>query len=144
MPSDHSVRIFDKVSEDFIKEGIGKEAPVQYRTIAELKTQWFVFEAVIRQDKCLVIHLKNLRKDFRNKKMLDYLTKYISDRIGGRDYIKADFIGEIGGERGVIKLNSLDIFVHGYLPAKMHDEKFVANTLLRIGNQLNDHLNVGL
>jgi hypothetical protein len=76
---------------------------------------------------------------------MDRLTKYISDRIGQHSSIYADFIGEIatsGGKKLV--LNSLDIFVKDYLPAKMHDDKFVGDHLSKVGSQLIEQLNVSL
>ncbi len=121
----------------------GQQDTVNPNAIATITSRWFVFEAVVRQDKTVVIHLKNLRPDFRNKKMLDFLTKYFRDRIGAYGRIYADFIGEFGSvhTKDSIKLNSLDIFVYDYVPAKMHDDRFVVRHLSDIGQKLIEEIN---
>ena len=125
----------------------GEQAPLKMRNVSEIPSKWFIFEAVVREDKCVVVHLRNLHHNFRNKNVMDRLVKYISDRVGQHRSIYADFIGElsVGGRKGgVMAINSLDIFIYDYLPAKMHDEKFVGDHLSKIGQQLIEQLNVSL
>lgn len=105
-----------------------------------IESEFFVFESMVRPDRTVVLHLRNLRRDFRNKKMMDYLAQWIRDRIGGFDSFKADFLSEIGNEKGAYKINSMDFFIRGYTPALVHDDRFVVRHLTNLGRRLIEHI----
>lgn len=105
-----------------------------------VESEYFVFESMVRPDHVVVIHLRNLTRNFQNKKMMDYLAKYIRDNVGGFKSFKADFIGAVSTMDKAQRLDSLDIFISGYAPALMHDERFVVRHLTDLGNKLIAHL----
>jgi hypothetical protein len=126
--------------------GTGEEMPTKLQFIASIESEFFTYETLVRPDRTVVIHLRKLRQDFRNRRMFEYLTKWIRDRIGGHRAIYADFIGNVvsgmPSERNNTpeSINSLDLFVYDYVPALMHDERFVTRHLTDLGQKLIVHI----
>lgn len=108
--------------------------------IAVIESEFFTFEVIIRPDKVVVLHLRNLKQNFRNRKMMDFLAKYIRDRIGGYKRFFADFTGEISGINGKQEINSIDIFITEYAPVLVHDLNFVQRHLTNLGQKLIEDL----
>lgn len=122
---------------------LGETIDAGLKTIAEVPSRFFLFECLIRNDKTVVLHLKNLIPSMRNKRDMDFLAKWFRDRIGGFKSYYADFIGEINrnDRKGGIKLNSIDIFISEYAPALMHDEKFIHRHFTNLATKLIEELN---
>ncbi len=123
--------------------GLGKSVETGLKTIVEVPCKWFLFECLVRNDKTVVLHLKNLMPSMRNKRDMDYLAKWFRDRVGGFKSYYADFIGEINrnDKKGAIKLNSIDIFISEYAPALMHDEAFIHRHFSNLAIKLIEELN---
>jgi len=113
------------------------------KKIIEVESKFFNFECLVREDKVVVLHLKNLSPQFRNKRDMDYLAKWFRDRIGGFKTYYADFIGVINRNdgKGAIRLNSMDIFITEYTPAIMYDESFIHRLFSNLSIKLIEELN---
>jgi len=118
----------------------GGEFTTGAQHMVAIECEFFIFESMVRPDRTVVIHLRNLRRDFRNPRMLNYLAQWIRDRIGGFQSFKADFLSEVGNEKGSYKINSMDIFVGGYTPALVHDHRFVVRHITDLGQKLIEHI----
>ena len=105
-----------------------------------IESEFFTFESMVRPDHVVVIHLRGLKRTFRNKRMMDYLAQYIRNNIGGFTSFHADFIGKVSNMDKAQEINSLDIFVEGYTPALVHDERFVVRHLTSLGQKLIEHI----
>jgi hypothetical protein len=107
--------------------GLGQSVETGAKKIVEVPCKYFLFECLVRDDKTVVLHLKNLDRSLRNKRDMDYLAKWFRDKVGGFGSYYADFIGELNrnDNKGAVRLNSMDIFIHKYAPAMMHDEAFI-------------------
>ena len=124
--------------------GTGEEMPTKMQFVATIESEFFTFESLVRPDRTVVIHLRGLKRDFRNKRMMDYLAQWVRDHIGGHRALYADFIGQftpgLNVPEGPQAINSLDIFVYDYTPALMHDEHFVTRHLNDLGRKLIEHI----
>ena len=123
--------------------GLGESLNTNATKIVEMPSKFFLFECAIREDKTIVLHLKNLTPSFRNKRDMDYLAKWIRDRVGAFKSFYADYIGEINrnDNKGAIRLNSIDIFITGYVPAELHDEPFIHRRFTDLALKLIEELN---
>lgn len=121
----------------------GQSIDTGAKKIVEVPCKYFTFECLVRDDKTVVLHLKNLIQSFRNKRDMDYLAKWFRDRVGGFGSYYADFIGEINrnDKKGAIRLNSIDIFISQYTPAIVHDEAFIHRHFSNLALKLIEELN---
>ena len=125
------------------KAHLGDTAITGMKTIVSVPCKWFLFECLVRNDKTVILHLKNLIPSMRNKRDMDFLAKWFRDRVGGFKSYYADFIGEINrnDNKGAVKLNSIDIFIYEYTPALMHDEAFIHRHFMNLAIKLIEELN---
>ena len=123
--------------------GLGESLETGVKKIVEVPSRFFLFEVLVRDDKTVVLHLKNLSKSLRNKRDMDYLAKWFRDRVGGFESFYADFIGELNrnDNKGAIRLNSLDMFIYKYAPAMMHDEGFIHRHFSNLATKLIEEMN---
>ena len=123
--------------------GFGESVNTGSKKIVEVPCKYFRFEVLVRDDKTVVLHLKNLIPSFRNKRDMDFLAKWFRDRVGGFGSYYADFIGELNrnDNKGAIRLNSIDIFISKYAPAMMHDEAFIHRHFSNLALKLIEELN---
>jgi hypothetical protein len=126
--------------------GLGQSLETGARKIVEVKSKFFIFECLVRDDKTVVLHLRELTKAFRNKREMDFLAKWFRDRVGSFGSFYADWIGEINRNdgKGSIRLNSLDIFITKYTPAMVHDEAFIHRHFSNLATKLIEELNCRL
>ena len=128
------------------RAGLGESVNAASRKIVEVPSSHFLFECLVRDDKTVVLHLKGLAKNLRNKRDMDFLAKWFRDRVGGFGSYYADWIGEINRNdgKGAIRLNSLDIFITKYTPAIVHDEAFIHRHFSNLALKLIEELNCKL
>ena len=122
---------------------LGDTVETGNKIIAQVPSKFFNFECLVRNDKTVVLHLKGLHQSFRNRRDMDFLAKWFRDRIGGFGSFFADWIGEINRNdgKGAIRINSLDIFIKDYTPAKVYDEAFIHRHFTDLANKLIEELN---
>ena len=125
------------------RAGFGDTVETGAKKIVEVPCKFFLFECLVRHDKTVVLHLKNLSRQLRNKRDMDQLAKWFRDRVGGFGSFYADFIGELNrnDNKGAIRLNSMDIFIMKYTPAMMHDEAFIHRHFSNLALKLIEELN---
>ena len=123
--------------------GLGQSLETGSKKIVEVPSKFFTFECLVRDDKTVVLHFRNLTKAFRNKRDMDFIAKWMRDRVGGFGSYYADWIGEINRNdgKGSIRLNSLDIFITKYTPAMVHDEAFIHRHFSNLAIKLIEELN---
>lgn len=122
----------------------GEGAHIKKRAHVIRETQWFTYEVWIRNDHTVIVHLKNLYRPFQQKRAMDFLAAFVVNRVGAHDSAYADWVGNVvegGGKNKDLQLNSIDIFIDGYVPARMLDDKEIIRRFEQIGTQLVDHLN---
>ena len=74
---------------------------------------------------------------------MDYLAKWMRDRVGAFGSYSADWIGVINrnDQKGSIRINSLDVFIRHYTPAIVHDEEFIHRHFSNLALKLIEDLN---
>jgi hypothetical protein len=123
--------------------GLGQELRTGARKIVEVPSKYFTLECLVRDDKTVVLHFKNLVPQFRNKRDMDFLAKWMADHVGSFGSLYADWVGIINRNdgKGSIRLNSLDLFIHDYTPAQVHDESFIHRHFSDLALKLIEELN---
>jgi len=126
------------------KHHIGQDTVIRKRAHVVTETPWFLYEVWIRDDSTVIVHLKDLKKQFQHKRAMDFLAQFIVNRIGAHESAYADWVGNIieGEKKKATQLNSLDIFINGYVPAQMLDDNAIIKQFQQIGERLKEYLGV--
>lgn len=122
----------------------GEGAVIKKRAHVVRETQWFTYEVWIRHDHTVIVHLKDLYRAFQQKRAMDALSAFVVNRIGAHDSAYADWVGNVmqGSNSKSTQLNSIDIFIDGYVPARLLDDKEIIKQFEKICDQLVEFLNV--
>lgn len=127
-----------------INSGLGEQLNSGAKKIVEVKSRFFIFECLVRDDKTVVLHLRHLTPAFRRTRELNFLAKWFRDRVGGFDSYYADFIGTVAKgdmNQRAARIDSMDIFIRGYKPALMYDENFIHRHFSDLATKLIEELN---
>jgi hypothetical protein len=134
---------FTLASKAGLNKGLGEDLETGARKLVSVPSRYFTFECIVRDDKTVVLHFKNLIPTFRNKRDMDYLAKWMRDRVGAFGSYYADWIGVINRNdgKGKLLINSLDVFISQYTPAMVHDEDFIHRHFSNLAVKLIEDLN---